>query len=441
MLKNKMLKSSLVRVYFFVCDVLFFPPFFIAFLVLAVFSRSKRYERILFCDRPLLNNKHWSNALKSAGWDSECWTVEFFGKINKINDFDKVLTYKNRMLIYIYFLKAISRFDVFVISFYGGLLGRTIYARLEPYMLRMAAKRTIVIPFGADFYSYKEILDYNRIFTLMAVYPEFGSQESGVNRRLERWSTKADVIIPGHLIEGLERWDMLPCNPIVVDALSTPKHQKNLSDLTLPENKSKLKILHLTNHRLIKGTEYIQDVFEKLIADGVKIEYEIIEEMQNDLVHEKLGESDILIDQIYSGYALSAIEGLANQCIVLSNITRRNYYDLLCNFSYMQECPIISIDKNSLYQQIFLLTQDHKLREQLHSASYRYACKYHSYEAAIDMFAAVLLYFDGKKSREELLTYYHPLLGSHAKRGDRKVGHPLDLKKKINQRAYKGNCS
>lgn len=426
------MKKHFVGLYFILSDILCLPILIFGIIFLFLNFSSKVQYRFLFCDRPLLNNTHWSRALRKAGFNAEAWAVNYFSKINKKEDFDVVLSYKNRFMLYIYFIKACYKFDVFVISFYGGFLGRTLYARFEPYILKFLRKKSIIIPFGADFYSYRFIADYNRRFTLMAIYPEFGVKASNVDARIARWCLHGDIIIPGHLVEGLERWDLMPCNPIVVDAASIKKHKKN-SASSGKVGEPPIKILHLSNHRLIKGTEYIEEAVQNLCETGYAIDFEVIEETQNDVVQSKMANCDILIDQIYSGYALSAIEGMAHQCIVLSNITRHQYFELLMNFSYMEECPIVSVTRNNLQDTLKTLIDNHGLRQELHKASYEYAKKYHSYEACATMFEAILSHFDGFLSRKQLLEFFHPLLGHHAMTGSDYIKHPLDRNKKLPQ--------
>ena len=429
MIRNKLVKLIVKNVLFFITDitigiiVLFLTIFFIPIF------RSKTYKKFLFCE-PILNDKYWATALKESGYIAETWVVGFFNKINTSSDFDKVISPRNRFANYLLFFYSLIKFDVFVFSFNGGFLGTTLWSSIEGPILKLFSKKVIVIPFGADFYEYSYIIDVARRHSLMSVYPQFGTDTFGAKRRTDYWVRYSDAIVPGHLIEGLSRWDVTHCNPIITNVDATDNISKNYVS-SGQKGEIPVKILHVTNHDLIKGTEYIEHIITLLKNEGLNIEFELLRGVQNKIVQQKMSESDILIDQINSGYALSAIEGMANRCVVLSNITRPYYYDFLLQYSFMDECPIVSVNFKDLFSQLKILIKNPDLRKNLSLAAKEYAMKYHSYSSGVEMFEAIIDYFEDRLTRTQLINYYHPLIGVNAKNNVNKIKHPLTDKKKV----------
>lgn len=393
-------------------DIIFQFIFFIALIPISLplfpFIYSKKRNRFVFGPDPILNNKHWALALRNEFDKSETWVYGYYKSINCKSDFNVVYQIRfNTQCIYIFF-KSLFFFDIYVIPFSGGFLSRSVFKRFESLILKVLNKKTICIPYGADFYQYSMVNDFKRRHTLIGFYNQLGINEESTKRNVFHWAKYADVIIPGYLVEGLSRWDTLPYTPIVIDTHNYP--EKVSFNLSKGKNhETPIKIIHTPNHRIVKGTEYIIDVIKKLKQEGFFIDFILLEKIQNNKVREILTNSDILIDQLYSGYALSAIEGLSSGCVVLSNITRSNYEDLMRTFSYLNECPIVSVDNFDLYKQLKLLLENPKLRKELAILSQKYANKYHSYNSFNILMKKVLEYFSGDVSRSELFNFYHPL--------------------------------
>ena len=407
--KNKLLFNTILFFDIFL-QLIFIPIFIFLILFLIVFFRSKNNKKFFFGPEPIINNKYWANSLKEKNFQAETWVVGYFSQINKSSDFDKVIFAPLGFLKIYYFFISLVKFDIFVFSFEGGLLGKSIFWRLEPWVLKKLNKKMIIIPFGYDFYQYSKIEDLKRRHTLISDYPERGSDEKKISSKVNFWTKKANVIIPGYLIEGLGRWDMLPYSPICIDTHNFKRLKKiNQTDGLDPKNP--IIIVHSPNHRIIKGSEFIINAINKLKEEGYFLKFEILEKKQNSEVRNLLMKSDILIDQIHSGYALSAMEGMASGCVVISNITRKPYEDIMRTFSFLDECPIVSVDNFDLIDQLRLLIQKPDLRNSLSVNSQEYVRKYHSYHSSCDMFLMVLKYFSKEINREELLNYYHPILG------------------------------
>ena len=109
----------------------------------------------------------------------------------------------------------------------------------------------------------------------------------------------------------------------------------------------------------------------------------LIEKMQNSEVKKILQEfADILIEQIiFSGYALSGIEGMAIGLPVMSNLDRSEIIQVFRRYSYLNECPILSTTPENLKINLKLLITNPELRETLGKAGRDYVLKYQSYDS------------------------------------------------------------
>jgi predicted metal-dependent peptidase len=98
-----------------------------------------------------------------------------------------------------------------------------------------------------------------------------------------------------------------------------------------------------------------------------------------------------LIDQIYFiGYALNSIEGMMSSCVVMANISDNRYTSLYVS-TYLDECPIININKSNLKHELISIIQDHPRINELSKLSRDYVEKFHSYRYFAIIFEDILL--------------------------------------------------
>jgi len=82
-----------------------------------------------------------------------------------------------------------------------------------------------------------------------------------------------------------------------------------------------IKIIHCPSNRAIKGTKYIIQTVDELIADGYNIDLQIVEGKPHDYIIEKMKMSDAVIDQLSCPwYGMVSIEAMALGKPVISNI-------------------------------------------------------------------------------------------------------------------------
>ena len=406
----------------FILFIIIAPLFFFLYLViiLILFFKAKSTSPALVwgCE-PIISHKYFSNAMKKAGYSSVTLMNGFF-HISKESDFDllfkdfisssnKSLNYILRIFNYYFlFLYSILKFDIFHIPAQGFVLRYTFLKYWEAQLLKAAGKKTVVLPYGGDFYRYSRIVDTSLRHAILKSYPDAAKKENYISKQYNYWSRHADFIITGVQVDGTPRWDMLPFSYITIDTNEwQPKEKFNVKN----GRDGVVKIMHTPNHRGFKGTEFILDAVETLKKEGLLVELILIEKMPNEAVRLVMNEeADILAEQIiFNGYALSGIEGMASELAVVSNLSDPYYTQLFRRYSYLNECPILSTTPETVTENLRVLVTQPQLRIELAKAGRQYVLKYHSAKTAQFMFETI---YSKIWNNEDIntLDVFHPLL-------------------------------
>lgn len=402
-----------------------------AALLVRAFGGTGGRPRLVWGPVPIINNKYWSEALREAGFQSETLMLDVYTRINRASDFDRYVrdlspfrsprlrgAWERWIGPYAAFLYAIRRFDVFHHPFSGGFLGYTPLWRLEAFLLRTAGKKTVIIPYGGEAYMYSTVADPSLRHALLLSYPAAGRREREIRARVDHWSRWADVVIPGVMLDGMGRWDVLPFSSLAIDTRGwEPRGTWSRHD----GRSGPVTVLHTPNHRGFKGTEFLVRAVKELQDEGLRVELRLLEGVQNEEVRRIMAEeADILAEQfIVTGYGLSGVEGMASGLPVLANLESEFYTEVFRRYSYLDECPILSTRPETIRENLRALVTDPELRRTLGRAGREYVQKYHSYEAARYMFGSIYRSFAGEAV--DLMNLFHPLKGD----GRPAVAHPL----------------
>ena len=410
------------------CAAFFLSVFFCVALCGRAFAAKKnKPPRLVWGSSPIINYSHWSRAMKQMGHISDTFVLDYFSSINHRNDWDMVLLEKYWPLPrlikpYMAFLEAVIKYDIFIMSFDGFFLGDTYLRYFQAYFLKLANKKTVLIPYGSDAYVYSRVKSIPLLHGLMISFPEAAKKQERIGKNIDYWLKHADVVIPGVMgIDGFGRWDVLAPSSMVLDLDVWKPSSKSRSQKTSDET---IVVVHAPNHRGFKGTEFIIAAIEQLKKEGLKIELRLLEKLQNSEVRRILNEeADILIEQlIITGHGINAIEGMANGLPTISNLEDENYVLPMRRWSYLGECPLVSATPETLKETLRKLVYSPQLRYKLGKAGRSYVEKYHSYEAAQYLFSNVIDYVNGDK--DDLINLYHPLIGEYPNRSP-KIQHPL----------------
>jgi len=360
-------------------------------------------KNIAFGSTPIINNFYWSSALKHNGYKAKTVMFDKSTFITKNILWDIKIKFKvseNKLLQSIFkidagiralylFFKCLLRFDIFVISFDGFLIGKIpVIWRLQSYLFKIFNKKSIVIPYGGDSYVYNQVRSKGLQNGLIESYPMSKKQQKKIQNRVNYWKKHATIILPGIMCADIFGDSEILClaknpkipSPLIIDADTWRSNRNSLKDGGVIE------IAHMPNHRGFKGTRKIIEVVTELEKEGFNLKFSLIEGLSNDEVKVLLRDKiHILIDQINAiGYGLNAIEGMANSCVVMANISDSRYTHMYAG-TYLDVCPIISINDSSLKSELKSILLDHERINKLSHLSREYVEKYHSY----DYFTAV----------------------------------------------------
>ena len=412
--------------------LLFFAPFFYSvFILVSLIARLLAFRskkpRLVWGSTPIINNAFWSRAMCELGFASETFTNQFYSRINKRNDWGRILQDEYRYCPHplrklIAFADSLLRYDVFFISADGFFIGHTVLWRIQAFLLKIAGKKTVLIPYGGDAYCYRRIRSNGTAHGLMMSYPVAARNQKKVASRLDYWCRHADVVIPGVMApDGFGRWDVLAPTSLCLDLSEwSVSGKKSNADGT----NGSVFIAHAPNHRGFKGSEFLMDAVATLKDEGLKVELLLLENKPNAEVREILQHStDILVEQlICTGHGMNAVEGFASGIPVVSNLDDDDCTTMFRRWSFLNECPIASASPESIVNVLRKLVTRPALRSQLGIAGRQYAEKYLGLDSAQYLFGEVIEFLYGR--RDSLINLYHPLLGDYPKRKPI-VEHPL----------------
>lgn len=165
------------------------------------------------------------------------------------------------------------------------------------------------------------------------------------------------------------------------------------ADLSLFEAQSakrsdKIVLAHAPSNRAGKGTKYVLEAFEELMAADKRIECILVENMTRSEALSVYSQADIVVDQLITGtYGMLAIESMALGKPVITYITDQMRDRLPA------ELPIVSSDTGSILETLKLLIADQDWRQELGLRGRRYVEDYHDYRKIAQYLRSV---YEGK---------------------------------------------
>jgi hypothetical protein len=386
-----------------ILDFLVFHLFYLSWRFAGKKKRKDGNPRLLWGPDPLINNKYWSECV-SGDYESHTIMSTYFPVINRKEDFnyyiDEIRIGAFRELLcrivkpalpwirdFFVFNYLLSRYDIFHFSFNGGFLRRSRYWRKEAFILKRHGKKAVIIPYGGDFFVYRRVRNLSYLHGLLYHYPKV-NHESEWEERVAHWENVADCVIPGFLVDGAGRWDVLPFSSLVLDVKKwMPAREGGRNN----GRNGPVVVAHSPNHRKIKGTQFVIAAVERLRSEGYQIEFILMEKMQNEKVKEILcGQVDVFVEQvILSGIGMSAVEAMAAGIPVISSLEETARLELFRRYSYLEECPVISANPETIYEVLKQYVENPELRLQAGRKSRQYAEKYHSYDFGKYLFGKI----------------------------------------------------
>jgi nucleotide-binding universal stress UspA family protein len=392
-------------------------------LALAAIATPRRRE-LVWTPEPLVYNLYWSNAMRKVGWVSTTLMSHQF-ELFKGAGFDRYIPdlvprplrrWSYAIAPYAGFLYVVRNASVVHIPFTGGPLGRTRFWRLEAPLLRRAGIKTIVIPYGGDYYMYSRIVDPVFRNALLISYPAAGRTEAAVARHVDYWCREADVVVVGARVDGLSRWDVPAGNCVAVDTERWPP-KTAYSDAD--GRSGQVRVMHAPNHRGVKGTEFLVAAVDQLRAEGLDVDLELVEGRPNEEVRALMREVDVFADQfIITGYGLAAVEAMASGLPVMCNLEDDDVIRLYRLYSFFGQCPVVSASPELIADRLRLLVTRPGLRRQLGEAGRRYVERFHSEATTQYLFGSIYRKLLGGED-VDLINLFHPLKSAYMTAGPR----------------------
>jgi len=144
-----------------------------------------------------------------------------------------------------------------------------------------------------------------------------------------------------------------------------------------PEGNKPLRIVHASNHRIFKGTDYLIKAVNELKNEKIDIELVLVEKVPNDNALNIYRSADIIFDQCLMGnYGYFALEGMALGKPVMCYIRKPEEYLL-----HPEECPLIHTHVNTLKEDIRNLAKNREQLKEIGIRGRQYIEKYFTLES------------------------------------------------------------
>ena len=200
----------------------------------------------------------------------------------------------------IVFCYALLRYDVFILN------SQPFFTYHELAILRLFKKKIIVAFLGTE--SRPAYLSGNVIFGkyrkdngyhLSRCYRDTKSQYKRI-RRIERYA---------HHIINHPPTALFQQKPFIAWLhIGFPNDQEQMKPEKTENNFSRVvRVLHAPSNGLSKGTTKIEEIIEKLIKEGLPIEYLRLENVPNERVIDELAKCDLVVDELYSDIPIGGL--------------------------------------------------------------------------------------------------------------------------------------
>jgi hypothetical protein len=397
MRKITKLKNNLVIRYLFylllsIPEIIFITITICVSFYYRFFLRTKlTKKRIVLGSDPLINNLYWKKAINKFAF-AETYTTSLYTNFERHN-WDIIISERWRFIPSFFrnafsFCEVLLKYDFIITSFNGFAINNRPYWRIQALCFKICNIKSIIIPYGSDAYVYPRISSNTLLYGLLGDYPGAAKRSKSIESRINYWNKHADAVIPGFMgFDGIGRWDVLVCSPLIID--TSFWCSKNKFKPQSDQNSLKpIVVGHFPNHKIFKGTQYIEAAVEMLQEEGFNVELRIYNNISNNQISELMkNEIDIYYDQInFIGYGMAAIEAMSCSLPVLANLQDKNYTDALKYYSYLIDCPIVSVDQTNLLFELRKLLKSQDLRYDIGFSGREYVERYHSIDAGSILF-------------------------------------------------------
>lgn len=145
----------------------------------------------------------------------------------------------------------------------------------------------------------------------------------------------------------------------------------------LSDQNKPLRIVHASNHRRVKGTDYLVKAIDDLKEEGLAVDLVLVEGVPNRKALDLYRSADVIFDQCLMGnYGFFALEAMALGKPVMAFIRKPDEYIL-----HPEQCPLINTHVKTLKQDIRQLVTHRNDLEDLGRRGRKYIENHFSLEA------------------------------------------------------------
>ena len=396
MRKKEKIKQKLFVIGVFCWEFLYF--FALVIICLKASRREKKID-IGIGPEPLINNIYHKKALEKQGFKCETYVDTTW---HIISEFDKNFSSKSKIKGYMnallnpMFIYAIRTYKILYIYFNGGPLYKTrILWRIEPWLLKIANVKVVVMPYGGDVQCLNRTRNLYFKACMISDYPNTYRRNKRVEKQIDLWTQSNAYIISGcDWVEYTYHWDKLMISHFSIDIDKLNKLSKKIketSKLEKKENKRPLRVLHAPNHRRLKGTSYIIEAIEQLQKEGLNIDLKLLEKVDNEKVLNEIVQADLVIDQLVIGwYAMFAIEAMCLNKPVICYL-RSDIKELYIKAGLLaeNEIPIINANVMNIRNKIEELYYNREILSIAGKKGNKYVTNKHSLESIGSIFSEI----------------------------------------------------
>jgi len=342
--------------------------------------RRGKLPRLVWGPEPLINLKYWSEAAKRLGYESNTLVTEAYSIYSRadfdlqIEDFLGSGRLASALRDYRAFAWTLRNADIHLSFFNGGFLRNTRLRWLEARLLRLAGKKLVVFPYGADIAVPGHLGVTEE--ALLKDYPYFEPLADVTRQRIDWYARWADVVVRNYQNGYLPKADVTWVTQLAIDTAQFPTAiPKGDAD----GREGTVTVIHAPNHRHVKGTAALVEAVEELRSEGLRVRLDLLENRPNAEVRRAILEADVVVDQLIAGYAMFALEGLAAGKPVLTALS--GMPPEVRDAAALHECPLVEADRDSVKLELRRLVQNPELRTKVGAAGRDWVESYHSLEA------------------------------------------------------------
>jgi hypothetical protein len=272
-------------------------------------------------------------------------------------------TWWDRKVRAYYYRKAVNTCDTFLFFW------ETFDENYNDFELLKRKNKKIIIVFVGDDVRWEPAMQQEFLHFGISVieYDNYDYSMIALERRLR-------------FIRTAEKYaDLIISQPNAMQLSLRPYYNINIPILTEEFTESKCqrvrpKIVHAPSDTRFKGTEYVELTIAKLKSEGIEFDYFRVQNKSRAEALKIYQDSDIIVDQLLApGGGKLAYECLAMGKVVLTAMGSKKY-----DQKKPEECPLIDVNPNSLYEVLKSLILDHPKRVELAAKARPYIEKYHN---------------------------------------------------------------